>query len=72
MAKLLEPTLCSLLKARALSKDDLNIVCSEEHCNELALKITRWKLICPFIGLEEEDQDEIDEDYRRSKEKKIG
>ena len=69
MAKLLEPTLCSLLKARALSKDDLDIVCSEEHCNKLASKISNWRVICPFIGLEE---DEIEKEIKKNRERKIG
>lgn len=70
---MLEPSLDVLLRARSLSKEDLRAVCpSEEVCNTLALKLTRWKELCPFIGLNESDEEEIDEDNRKFKQKKLG
>ena len=70
--RMLEPCLDSILNARSLTKEDLNMVCPAEDCNSLALKLTRWKELCPFIGLSQADEEEIDSDYRKHKEKKIG
>ena len=67
-----EPSLDVILSIRALNKEMLAIVCAEEHCNQLALKITRWKVLCPHIGLKEQDEDNIDHDYKNNEEKKIG
>ena len=72
MAKFTEPSLASLLEARALNRDDLGVRCPAEVCNQLALKLTRWREICPFIGLDEQDEEEIESNYRKYKEKKIG
>lgn len=72
MASFKEPTLDSLLHARALSRESLRVPCSAEDCNKLALKLTRWQELCPFIGLEEQDEEEIDHDYKKHKQKKIG
>lgn len=67
-----EPTLNKLLAARSLSRDSLNIACPESVCNELALRITSWKVLCPFIKLKEVDEANIDADYRKNAGKKIG
>lgn len=67
-----EPSLETLLEARALTKERLAIPCSDEDCTKVALKLSRWKELCPFIGLEEVDEEEIDANYKKHKEKKIG
>lgn len=67
-----EPSLDSILQARALSREKLRVVCPIEVCNQLALKLTSWKELCPFIGLSELDETEIEEDYRKHRERKIG
>lgn len=72
VAELREPTLDKLLAARSLSRQDLEIVCSEDDCNKLALKIANWKVLCPFIRLSAADEADIDADYRKNAEKKIG
>ena len=72
MASFKEPTLDSLLNARALCRENLRVPCPAEDCNKLALKLARWQELCPFIGLEEQDEEEIDSNYRKYKQKKIG
>ena len=67
-----EPSLDSILKARALQREQLKVVCPIEVCSKIALKLVSWKELCPFIGLDESDEREIDDDYKRHKEKKIG
>ncbi len=70
--RMIEPSLEVLMKSRALTRDDLKVVCPAEDCNNLALKLTRWKELCPFIGLDASDEEEIDADHKKHKEKKIG
>ncbi len=67
-----EPSLDSLLQVRAIQREKLNIVCPIEVCNKLALKLTSWKELCPFIGLDQNDEAEIEEDYRKHRERKLG
>ena len=67
-----EPSLDSLLKARGLTREKLEVECPIEVCNKLALKLTSWKELCPFIGLDEADEAEIEENHKKHKERKIG
>ena len=67
-----EPSLDSILAARALTKERLGVACSEDHCNKLALEIPKWKILCPYIGLKEQDEEDIEADYKNNKERKIG
>jgi hypothetical protein len=69
---LMDQSLDNLLKARSLSRDDLRVECSAEDCNKLALKLVRWKELCPFIGLSASDEEEVDVDNRKNTGKKIG
>lgn len=70
--KLLEPTLDSLLEARNLTRKHLEVECPDGDCNQIALKLSRWRELCPFIGLGPEDEEDIEANYTKFKEKKIG
>ena len=37
--------------------------CKDHHLNEIALSITNWQLIAPFLGLNDVDEEEIHEKY---------
>ena len=67
-----EQSLDVILRVRSLTKEDLKVVCPAEDCNQLALKLTRWKELCPFIGLSAADEEEVDADNKKHRDKKIG
>ena len=69
---LVEPTLTKLLAARCLSRDSLKIPCPEKVCYDLASKLTEWRRLCPYIGLNEVEEEDINENYKRNAEKRIG
>ena len=70
--KLLEPTLDHLLEARNLTRKHLEVECPDGDCNEIALKLCRWKELCPFIGLSPQEEEEIENNNNKFKQKKIG
>jgi len=72
VVQLVEPTLKKLLVARCLLRESLIVPCPESVCNEIALKLTEWRALCPFIGLSEADEEDINEDCKRNMEKRIG
>ena len=72
MASFRVPSLESLLKARALNREDLKVPCAAEECNKFALKLTRWEELRPFIGLDEQNEEEIRHNHSRYKRRKIG
>lgn len=69
---LTEPSLEKLLAARNLTRDSLRIECPEGVCSEIALLVANWKLLAPFIKLNEVDEADIDADNKKNAEKKIG
>lgn len=66
-----EPTLDSILASRSLRRSDLNRKCSSEHLHAIALKLTSWKTLCPFIGLSREDEEDIEEENRKNMDRKV-
>lgn len=64
------PSLDELLR-HVLPTEKLDQPCTDEHICRLALSVTDWKATAPFLGLVEPIQDEIEEDCRTSKERKI-
>ncbi len=54
------------LKYHELSREELDVPCSVDHCRELAMKIERWELLLPHIGLDECYRIAIKEDHSSS------
>ena len=50
--------------------EKLDEPCKDEHLNKLALSITDWQSIAPFLGLTEADESEI-EDCKKVRKRKI-
>lgn len=64
------PSLDELFRA-VLPAEKLDQPCTDEHICRVALSVTDWKATAPFLGLVEPIQDEIEEDCRTSKDRKI-
>ena len=62
-----EPTLDTILTRWCLTRDDLVYKCSDEHMNELALKIDSWESLSYFIGLSKQDVENIKDEYHGKK-----
>ena len=52
--------------------EKLNQPCRDDHLSEIALSITDWQSIAPFLGLTEADEVIIRHDYPESMTRKIG
>ena len=64
------PSLEDLLKVVAPEK--LDQPCRHEHLCEIALSITRWKSIVPFLGLTKAEEENIEKDCGENETQKIG
>ncbi len=69
---MVEPTLEKIITVRNTSREMLDVPCPEKVCREIALKLTSWKLLAPFLKLDGADEADIDADYKKNAEKKIG
>ena len=63
------PSLEDLLKDIPLQK--LNQPCRDDHLSKIALSLTDWQSVAPFLGLTEADEEEIRRDYSNTKTQKI-
>ena len=68
MATAAEPSLEVL---KNVPTEKLDQPCSDEHISKLALYITDWQSIAPFLGLTEAEESEIVEDSSKARMKKI-
>ena len=66
-----EPNLHSILSSRRLTSDALLRKCSENHLAIIAQSITSWKQLSPFLGLTQQDEDDIQQDNTRNAERKM-
>ena len=60
-----------VLADKGLDKGILECPCTPEHRNVIALQITSWETLAPFIGLSSSDEEEIEEDNKSTKSKRI-
>ena len=60
-----------VLADKGLDERALDCPCRPEHRNAIALCITHWKELAPFIDLSCTDEEEIDDPNRSVKEKNI-
>ena len=63
------PSFDELLKD--IPEEKLRQPCHDYHLNELALFITEWQSMAPFLGLTDSEEEEIAEDSRPLKRKKV-
>ena len=66
-----EPNLHSILESRQFTSDALRRKCSENHLAIIAQSITSWKQLSPFLGLTQQDEDDIQSDNMRNTERKL-
>ena len=66
-----EPNLHSILSSRQLTVDALRRKCSENHLAIIAQSIASWKQLSPFLGLTQQDEDDIQHDNTRNAERKM-
>ena len=66
-----EPSLHSILSSRRITSDALLRKCSENHLAIIAQSITSWKQLSPFLGLTQQDEDDIQQDNTRNAERKM-
>ena len=63
------PSLEDLLKD--IPRQKLNQPCRDDHLSKIALSLTDWQSVAPFLGLTEADEEEIKRDYSNTKTQKI-
>lgn len=66
-----ELNLLSILSSRKLTLDALRHKCPENHLAIVARSIMSWKQLSPFLGLTQQDEDDIQHDNTRNAERKI-
>ncbi len=59
------------LNYHELSREELDVPCTVDHCRELAMKLERWEPLLPYIGLDECDRTAIEKDYSSYEEQRI-
>ena len=63
------PSLEELLRGAAPEK--LDQPCRDDHLSEIALSLTEWQSMAPFLGLSDAEEREIEEDSRPAKRRKV-
>ena len=64
------PSLEDLLKDVPCEK--LDQPCRDDHLSEIALLVTKWKSIAPYLGLTEAEEENIEKDCGENETQKIG
>ena len=64
------PSLEDLLKDVPCEK--LDQPCRDDHLSEIALSVTKWKSIAPYLGLTEAEEENIEKDCGENETQKIG
>ena len=66
-----EPNLHSILASEQIDSVVLQCKCSESHLATIAQSITSWKQLSPFLGLTQQDEEDIQADNSRNAERKV-
>ena len=66
-----EPTLYSILESRRITKSALERKCTERHLANIAQSIASWKEVSPFLGLNQQDEADIQSDNSKNSECKV-
>ena len=65
------PKLEHVLTQKQISDQMINQPCKQEHISEISLQITDWQTIAEFLELTEVEKEEIENDQRSTKHKRI-
>lgn len=66
-----EPTFYSILESRRLEKKTLERKCTDKHLVLLSKSFTSWKELSAFLGLTQQDEEDIHSDNIRNSERRI-
>ena len=53
-----------------ISADELNKPCSDEHITSISLFLTNWQTIAPLLGLSETDEEDVEEEGKKTQDKR--
>ena len=53
-----------------ISADKLNKPCSDEHITSISLFLTNWQTVAPLLGLTETDEEDIEEEGKKTQDKR--
>ena len=53
-----------------ISAEILNKPCSDEHITSISLFLTNWQTVAPHLGLTETDEEDVEEEGRKTKDKR--
>ena len=53
-----------------ISADELNKPCSDEHMASISLFLANWQIVAPHLGLTETDEEEVEEEGRKTQDKR--
>ena len=72
MAVRCEMSLDAILASRILNRDRLDKPCSPECLKKMALKLTRWKILSPSLGLTSEEEHKILKSHQKNSQRRVG
>ncbi len=72
MAIRCEMSLDAILASRILNRDRLDKPCSPECLKKMALKLTRWKILSPSLGLTSEEEHKILKSHQKNSQRRVG
>ena len=53
-----------------ISADKLNKPCSDEHITSISLFLTNWQTVAPLLGLSETDEEDVEEEGKKTQDKR--
>ena len=54
----------------AISADELNKPCSDKHIASISLFLANWQTVAPLLGLTETDEEDIEEEGKKTQDKR--
>ena len=63
-------TLEELIAHVSISAYELNKPCSDEHITSISLFLTNWQTVAPHLGLTETDEEDIEEEGKKTQDKR--
>ena len=54
----------------AISADELNKPCSDEHIASISLFLANWQTVAPHLGLTETDEEDVEEEGTRTQDRR--
>ena len=63
-------TLDELLKEVGVTPSQLDVTCTREHLQDIALFLESWRTVAPYLGLSETEVEEVERDGTEEKVKR--